>query len=261
MELDRAVAALMKLGWSEYESRTYAALIREGMATASHIAKSSEIPSNKIYQILEKLSSTGYVNRIQGKGSVALFVAKPPSQVLGMVMKEFEERIKDAEHALNELNERLDRPDFPVAYTILGRREMHSQIKEMLEACTDEFLLLIDTLSDLNFNRLAKLLIELYQQGVKVKVLTSIRGINDPYEIEAFQRISPIEVRVSEAQLSNVIVLKDRREVLIASYSVVDTKSEIKDFVGMYSTDEQFAGMMANTFITQWETATPTLRN
>lgn len=56
---------LMKLGFSEYESRAYLALIKENPLTAYETAGSSGIPSSKIYSVLAKLQSKGLVLEIR----------------------------------------------------------------------------------------------------------------------------------------------------------------------------------------------------
>ena len=44
-----AILRLTQLGFSEYEARTYTALLKENPLTAYEIAKFSEIPTSKIY--------------------------------------------------------------------------------------------------------------------------------------------------------------------------------------------------------------------
>lgn len=261
MDLDKAVDALMRLGWSEYESKTYAALVKVGLATASHVAKNSSVPSNKVYQILDKLSGNGYINKIQGKGSPTLYVAKPPSDVLSMVRKEYDSLISEAEVALGEIQERLKWQEFPIAYTITSRNEMASRIKELVSKADEEIFLILDTLSELNSGRLAKLLIEKYQEGVKVKIMTNVTGINDPYEIEAYHRIDPLEVRILDDRVSFISLVVDRTFSLIATYSLSSTEETQKEFAGLFVEDRSFSSMLRISFTTQWNTATPALRN
>ncbi len=261
MDLDKAVDALMKLGWSEYESKTYAALVKVGLATASHVAKNSSVPSNKVYQILDRLSGNGYIEKIQGKGSPTLYVAKPPNDVLAMVRNEYESLISEAEVALGEIQERLKWTEFPIAYTITSRKELTSRLKELIINANDEICLTLDTLSELNSGRLAKLLIEKYQEGVKIRIVTNVGGINDPYEIEAYHRIDPLEVRIMDGQINYINAIVDGNFGITACYSLHSTEDTQKEFTGLFVEDQSFAMMLRLSFMVQWEKATPALRN
>lgn len=55
------------LGLSEYESKTILALIRLNIATTREISFNSGVPQNKLYRVLEKLSSLGVVETIPEK--------------------------------------------------------------------------------------------------------------------------------------------------------------------------------------------------
>ena len=59
---------LMTLGFSEYEARTYLALLKEYPATAYETAKNSAIPSAKIYGVLSKLKERGLVLELEEEG-------------------------------------------------------------------------------------------------------------------------------------------------------------------------------------------------
>ncbi|RMG20792.1 MAG: TrmB family transcriptional regulator [Methanobacteriota archaeon] len=261
MDLDKAVDALMKLGWSEYESKTYAALVKVGLATASHVAKNSSVPSNKVYQILDKLSGNGFVEKIQGKGSPTLYVAKPPNDVLAMVRKEYEALLIEAEVALGEIQERLKWPEFPIAYTITSRNELTSHLKELIINADNEICLTLDTLSELNSGRLAKLLISKYQEGVKIRIVTNVAGINDPYEIEAYHRIDPLEVRILDGEINYIAMIVDETYGIVACYSLHSNEDTQKEFTGLFVEDRSFATMLRLSFMSQWEKSTPALRN
>ena len=92
-ELENAVHALKSLNWSDYESKTFAALIYIGKSTASQITKKSNIPANRTYQILDKLIGKGYVKRFTGVGKPALFEAVDPHVI-------FDEWINNQERVL-----------------------------------------------------------------------------------------------------------------------------------------------------------------
>ncbi|MHA2098131.1 MAG: TrmB family transcriptional regulator, partial [Candidatus Kariarchaeaceae archaeon] len=77
--IDEAVEKLKVIGWSEYESKTYSALVSLGRTTASQIAKVSQVPPNRVYHILDKLKEKNYGEDVQPtRGGPRTFSPKDP---------------------------------------------------------------------------------------------------------------------------------------------------------------------------------------
>jgi sugar-specific transcriptional regulator TrmB len=55
------ITELMKFGFSEYEARAYIGLLKSYPATAYEVAKTSGLPTSKIYEVLSRLSEKGIV--------------------------------------------------------------------------------------------------------------------------------------------------------------------------------------------------------
>jgi sugar-specific transcriptional regulator TrmB len=55
------VEGFMKIGFSEYEAKAYVALLQSNPSTAYEAAKSSGIPTSKIYEVLSRLAQKGIV--------------------------------------------------------------------------------------------------------------------------------------------------------------------------------------------------------
>jgi sugar-specific transcriptional regulator TrmB len=91
----RVTAALVELGFSQYEARTYAGLIGREPLTGYAIAKDTLVPQPKVYETLGRLVERGAV--IQVSGSPAKFVAVPPDRVLSQLEKTFRQRLATVE--------------------------------------------------------------------------------------------------------------------------------------------------------------------
>ncbi|MCX6668476.1 MAG: TrmB family transcriptional regulator, partial [Methanothrix sp.] len=63
---DGLVDGLRKLGLTEYEAKTYAALVGLGEATARGVHEKSGVPRTRIYDILRDLEGKGFVEFIHG---------------------------------------------------------------------------------------------------------------------------------------------------------------------------------------------------
>ena len=55
---------LKKLGLTDYESKTYLALLEIGEGTSGDIIKKAEIHTGKIYEILESLKNKGLISEV-----------------------------------------------------------------------------------------------------------------------------------------------------------------------------------------------------
>ncbi len=80
--LKNTMARLSELGLAEYESRAYISLLRENPATAYEIARSSGIPTSKIYEALNKLTEKGIV-AVLDEGRKKRYTPIDPTELLG----------------------------------------------------------------------------------------------------------------------------------------------------------------------------------
>jgi sugar-specific transcriptional regulator TrmB len=86
MVVNSVANRLTSIGFSTYEARAYIALIRENPLTAYELAKSSGIPTSKIYEVLTRLTEKKVVSTLQDEGTPRYF----PMQV-----DEFIERFRN----------------------------------------------------------------------------------------------------------------------------------------------------------------------
>ena len=92
---DGLTAALVSLGFSSYEARTYVGLLRHHGQTAYALSKHTGVPQPKIYEAARKL--------VERRAAVLLsdnpqrFAATPVDQLLGQLRADFDGRLDDAE--------------------------------------------------------------------------------------------------------------------------------------------------------------------
>ncbi len=94
------------LGLEENSAKVYQALLELGPSTVSQITKKAGITRTFGYQILEKLSIHGFVNRVSGKGAKIRFTAEHPRRLIQFIQNaknQWERRLKEAEERLPDL--------------------------------------------------------------------------------------------------------------------------------------------------------------
>jgi predicted transcriptional regulator len=96
------VDKLKLLGFSEYESRAFIAIVRLGKASAPELAKETKIPQAKIYGVLDELYNKGFVGKDEDTKPSIYFADKPIKR-----FKEFTKQFSEASNSLSDAIERL----------------------------------------------------------------------------------------------------------------------------------------------------------
>jgi len=89
------VERLVRLGLTQYEARAYVALIRRDGSTPAEIAKFASVPRPRIYDVIASLVAKGLASERPGR--TAKFVATPPDEAAGTLMKIHSERLQTLE--------------------------------------------------------------------------------------------------------------------------------------------------------------------
>ena len=100
------ISTLQSLGLTEYETRTYVSLLSLGVADARTLCSNSNVPSSKIYSIMEKFQLMGLAVVQQSKP--AMFRALDPSIGLTKLMAKREKEIDSLKETLPLLQSELD---------------------------------------------------------------------------------------------------------------------------------------------------------
>jgi HTH-type transcriptional regulator, sugar sensing transcriptional regulator len=97
----QVISALTELGFSQYESRTYAGLIGREPMTGYAISKETNVPQPKVYETLTRLAERGAVAQISE--SPAKFIAVSPSRVLSELESTFRRRLATVELEISRM--------------------------------------------------------------------------------------------------------------------------------------------------------------
>jgi HTH-type transcriptional regulator, sugar sensing transcriptional regulator len=103
------------MGFSPREAKVYLALLKLGSSTITNIIKKSEVPSSKIYEVLDRLIQKGIVSYFK-KGRSKHFQATDPENIL----KEFDKKRDEFKESLEELKQ----------LQILSKREQSVELFE-----------------------------------------------------------------------------------------------------------------------------------
>jgi len=98
---DREIAALQRLGLTEYESRLYLSLVKQGPTKASQLSFRGQVPRTKSYGAIKELARKGLVQIIPGKPE--LYQASSPNEVLYPLISKANNEMKGCEDVVQSL--------------------------------------------------------------------------------------------------------------------------------------------------------------
>ena len=141
------VADLIQLGLKEYEAKVLIALVKSGRATsASKLAKISQVPRNKIYQILDSLIKLEIVEISEIIGSANLYNLLYEPDNLTKILKEqltkpIERAAERIEYQLNQISSSIIEEEGEEELShqiqiIKGKQHIFRLLKNNLEGAT-----------------------------------------------------------------------------------------------------------------------------
>jgi len=124
------VQLLQDLGFTEYEARAYATLVRHGPLNGYQLAKHSGIPRANIYAAANKLLKRNAVSRSRGLRGQC-YQAVPPAELLRSIGASQQRALKAADHALARLTEASSPA---MAFNLRGE-ELLARARQLIDTC------------------------------------------------------------------------------------------------------------------------------
>ena len=199
---------LQAIGLTEYEAKTYLALLREHPATGYQISKNSGVPRSMVYEVLGRLRSRGAVlESIEGR--TTLYRPLDPEILLAEHQESIQTIISDLRPGLTELFQ--NKEDHKV-WGISGMESIFSYAKKMLQQTEKEAFLV---LNDFHYGTLKITLERLAETGIEQHILATGQA---PIEHGNLVYHPPLESEI-QGLTDTLLVLVDQSEVLIANTS------------------------------------------
>ena len=132
--MDAIVERLRQVGFSLYEARLYATLLRHGPQNGNELSRNSGVPSSKVYATLEKLVAEGSVQRIESQGGTR-FVALPPDELVDRLRRRFNDPL---DYLAEKLPSLADHVQDEVFLSVSGERTILESARQLLSAAQAE---------------------------------------------------------------------------------------------------------------------------
>lgn len=199
---------LVQIGFSEYEAKTYLALLRQSPATGYQLSKLSGVPRSMIYEVLGKLTMRGAAMTLR-RGGATQYAPIPADEFLDQLLEEQARLIATLKDDLAHL---VAAPNLEYVWNIEGHENILAKAEEMIaQAHSRIYLALLpETLPGLDPALRAAI-----RHGVRV-VIYSTGEIELPGGQVVVAPMS--EEALSQAGGLGLILVIDGKEVLIGEW-------------------------------------------
>ncbi len=172
---DKAGSALEALGLTKTQVKAYVSLLEKGTMTASEVSRAARIPYSKVYEALEGLHASGWID--EQKSRPILYTAKSPATAIEEMDSRHEAQRREREQlVLKELTgiyEKKGEQERPEIWILRGTSEILSRLRTMVLDCRNELLIALPSVIAPYAEEIAGILAALKEEGVKIEILAS----------------------------------------------------------------------------------------
>jgi sugar-specific transcriptional regulator TrmB len=182
---EREIAALRRLGLTEYECRLYLALVKMGPVKASEVSFFGQVPRTKAYGAISDLQQKGLVKVVPGKPEI--YEAASPTEVLAPIVKKMALEINESQLIIEDLALAYESNKYVKRDTKMSEESWHLQGRQVIYSKLNEVI--SEASKSVNYSTSAIGLVRAYKahaeaferakkQGATVRLLSPINSTN-----------------------------------------------------------------------------------
>ncbi|MHB8586829.1 MAG: TrmB family transcriptional regulator [Thermoplasmatota archaeon] len=250
---------MQEYGLTEYEARTYLALLDLGVATARDIANVSRVPRTKIYSVLDDLHQKQLAEIIPERPKK--YEVVPFERYLRTFERDYQAKLKKIEEDKQVLSTAASKEsgngaDKAGSFNVLkGRKNVINRMYEMIGRSRATLLEMGTEWSAVRMGYYLPLVKEKARAGVKARLVAPITHANLENVVD-FGTVGEVHHAANKAP-GSVILIVDDEEVLICHYVPDDEHLFKGEDVAIWSDDRAIVRDMRATIESQWAAGKP----
>ncbi len=256
---------LEQFGLSNYENKSYLALLRMGMADARSISTESEVPYGRIYDTLDGLKSKGIINEIPGRPK-QYTVVEPDIALKNLIrekqleMRELEKQAEIAAQNLNNIYEQ--KPEDKLVWKAAIGEDLYLTYFDLLAEARREFLAYIEIFDagfqEENFREYLELFRLMKRNKINIQIIIGIDDIGRLEEAveenpELLQIVDLGEIKYTTKKHQGFTII-DREKVII---KVANPMNGEEMLAAIYLWQKNLGSTLRKSFFELWEAADP----
>jgi len=251
---------LQEYGLTEYEARTYLALLDLGAATARDVANLSRVPRTKIYAVLDELHAKQLAQVIPERPK--RYECVPFDVYLDSFERTYERKLKQIQEDKRLLASELRRSSLPAPdqkagsfHVIKGRKNIVNKKYEMLARAQGSVLEMGSEYLAVRMAYFLPALREKAAEGVRLELLVPVVPVSADAVAE-FRKVGVVKHSATQ-NLGSATLVVDDKEVLMCHYVPDDEHLFKGDDVAIWSDDRAIVADMKATVQAVWDGAEP----
>ena len=254
---EKEVAALQRLGLTEYESKIYLVLVKMGPIKASEISFFGQVPRTKTYGAINELERKGLLRIIPGKPET--YCAASPNEVLMPMMTKLNRELKDSEVVVQQLNVSFEsskyvKREIPKEagefWQIDGRQNLFNKLNQILSDSTRSVYYATTAAGLIRVYKIqSELLEKAKKNGASVRILAPISTENSGV---AEQMNEIVELRQLDRPFASNFVSVDSRELVIIESKPDDLHTDRGSDLAIWTTNKLLVELYDQLFDRVW---------
>lgn len=255
---EREIAAIRRLGLTEYESRLYLALVKMGPIKASEVSFFGQVPRTKAYGAIKELQRKGLLRTIPGKPE--LYAPSSPTEILMPLVNKLNREAKDSEDVVQSLaltyesNKSVKREVPKVAeqfWQIDGRQSIYNKLSQIMSEAKKSIDYSTSATGLIRaYKAHAEVLERARKRGALVRLLAPITQENSALarEFSAIVDLKPLDEPLAH------FVSVDSRELVVIDSRPDDIRTDGPSDLAVWTTSQLLVDLYDHLFRRVWDT-------
>jgi len=163
--MKKIISLMQNIGFTQYESQVYLALLQQSHITGYELAKTSGVPASKIYHILNKLIDKDVVMVIDGEPKK--YVPLPPAEILSRLKNDYLGTVDDLTDKLGHVYAQ-DEVSESYIWNLSGRDEIIRKLTEVIGEAGETIFL---SVWDEEVDEIREALLQSENKGVQLTIV------------------------------------------------------------------------------------------
>ncbi len=177
--MQNIISLMQSIGFSQYESQVYLALLKQSNVTGYELAKLSRVPASKIYPILNRLIDKEVIQAIDAEPKK--YIPQPPDEILSRMRSDYSTAFDTLDEKLQHIYSEEESASNHI-WNISGREVIIRKVIDFVNECTDHLYL---SVWDEELDEISQALLSAKDHGIKINIVhfgNKLLGIENEYK-------------------------------------------------------------------------------
>ncbi len=204
--MKKIISLMQNIGFTQYESQVYLALLQQSHITGYELAKISSVPASKIYQILNKLTDKEMILAIDSDPKK--YVPLPPEEILSRYKNDYLQTMDSLNEKLSHLYAQ-DEASESYIWNLSGRNEIIRKLTDFISEAKEHLYL---SVWDEEVEEISEALLQAEAAGVELTIVHF--GKKELGKGKEYRHGNEHRIRVERGGRRIALIVDDKKVVL-----------------------------------------------